>query len=199
MILHEHNCIINQQQLNCLFNSFFKLTTRTSNSPNLAFVRGIQWWPVDSPVMKQVFPGRDVLMLHIQWDVLHPVIRNFPHHPHSLTPYLKLLHFLWPGGSVPITDIITIMMSCWYYIQRSRSSNVTLLKASELKWFVYMPILQHQRNSSKILAKMQFNTLDYHIWNISQNYLYLAQWYFTGTLAIKWLLQCQCSNSKEYW
>ena len=51
MMSHEHHGISNHCQLDCLFNSLLMCTTNKTwkHSYHWPFVRGIHWWPVDSP------------------------------------------------------------------------------------------------------------------------------------------------------
>ena len=67
---HEHHDVSNHWQINCLFNSLFRLTTEEHQSFSLwtshywPFVRGIHQSLVDSPhkgpVMQKVFPIHDI-------------------------------------------------------------------------------------------------------------------------------------------
>ena len=57
----------NYQQLDGLFNYLFELTLEKKQSGRYRlFMRGIHWWPVDSPhkgpVTQKAFPVRDVIM-----------------------------------------------------------------------------------------------------------------------------------------
>ena len=58
------------QRLDCLFNHFLGADQRKQqSSASLAFVRGIHWWPVDSPlkgpVTRKMFPFDDVIMMPV--------------------------------------------------------------------------------------------------------------------------------------
>ena len=62
--------ISNHQLLDCLLNCLFRRRSKkTSNSTSLAFVRGIHWWPVDSPhkgpVTRKMFPFDDFIMAEV--------------------------------------------------------------------------------------------------------------------------------------
>ena len=57
----------NHQPYGCLLNRLFKAQIKeTTNSASLAFVRGIYWWPVNSPhkgpVTQKMFPFDDIIM-----------------------------------------------------------------------------------------------------------------------------------------
>ena len=62
--------VSNQQPRHCLLNHLFRSTSRKhQSSASLAFVRGIHWWPVNSPhkwpVTRKMFPSDDVIMVVI--------------------------------------------------------------------------------------------------------------------------------------
>ena len=64
---NEHDGISNHQQLDCLLIICSGADQRKhQNSTSLAFVRGIRWWPVDSPhkgpVTQKMFPCDDIIM-----------------------------------------------------------------------------------------------------------------------------------------
>ena len=62
-----HDGISNNQKIDCLFNSFFMLTSKTHQScPLLKLCEEIYWWPVDFPhkgsVMRKVVPCHNAIM-----------------------------------------------------------------------------------------------------------------------------------------
>ena len=66
----------NQQLLVCLLSRLSgRISKKNQSSASLAFVRGIHWWPVDSPhkgpVTRKMFPFDDVIMTHVV-PVEHP-------------------------------------------------------------------------------------------------------------------------------
>ena len=65
---------VSNHQPHCLLNCLFKYRSRQS-SASLAFVRGIHWWPVNSPykgpVTRKTFPFDDVIMSSTAVMLLH--------------------------------------------------------------------------------------------------------------------------------
>ena len=49
---------------------------------SLAFVRGIHWWPVNSPhkwpVTRKMFPFDDVIMISTEWKIRHWLVTTYP-------------------------------------------------------------------------------------------------------------------------
>ena len=70
MTSQEHLGFSNHRHLNYLFNRWLRLTIKkTSNFHiNDPFLRGLQWWPVDSPhkgpIMQKISPCQDAVMIY---------------------------------------------------------------------------------------------------------------------------------------
>ena len=60
---NEHNGVSNHQRLDCLLNCLFRCRSKKTSKLR---VRGIHWWPVNSPhkgpVKRKMFPFDDVIM-----------------------------------------------------------------------------------------------------------------------------------------
>ena len=63
-----HNGFSNQQPHDCLLNLLFRCRSKEhQSSASLAFVQGINWWPVNSlhkrPVTQKIFPFDGIIMI----------------------------------------------------------------------------------------------------------------------------------------
>ena len=58
--------VSNHQPYDCLLSRLFRRRSKKTSSASLAFLRGIHWWPVNSPhegpVTRKMFPFDDVIM-----------------------------------------------------------------------------------------------------------------------------------------
>ena len=64
---NKRDCVSNHRRVDCLLSSLFRRRSRKQQySVSLAFIRGIHWWPVNSPhkgpVTRKMFPVDDVIM-----------------------------------------------------------------------------------------------------------------------------------------
>ena len=69
---NECDGVSNHQPYDCILNRLFRYSQRKhQNSAPLAFVKGIHWWPVNSPhkglVTRKMFPFDAVIMDSILW------------------------------------------------------------------------------------------------------------------------------------
>ena len=110
---NECDGVSNHRRLHCLFNCWFRRRSKKyRSSASLAFVRGIQRWPMNSlhkwPVTRKMFPFDNVIVcrLYCVKEMWHWGIYNLRNNPNILPEKLSVGYALPPRSLViNITDM----------------------------------------------------------------------------------------------